>query len=87
MADTKDKKDTVKVQQVILPVVNTIVKAIEPVTLNADTMIPSKGQVLVCMVKPDGTEKPNSEFLIGEATYNKFYKDNQGFRLKKKFEQ
>lgn len=86
MADTKEKKE-VKVQQVILPVVNTIVKAIEPITLNADTLIPSKGQVLVCIVKPDGTEKPNSEFLIGEATYDKFYSNNQSFRLKKKFQQ
>lgn len=86
MADTKEKKE-VKVQQVILPVVNTIVKAIEPITLNADTLIPSKGQVLVCIVKPDGTEKPNSEFLIGEGTYEKFYKDNASFRLKKKFKQ
>lgn len=86
MSETKDKKE-VKVQQVVLPVVNTIVKAIEPVTLNTDTIVPSKGQVLVCIVKPDGTEKPNSEFLIGEATYNKFYKENPKFRLKKKFEQ
>lgn len=86
MAETKDKKE-IKVQQVVLPVVNTIVKAIEPVTLNADTIVPSKGQVLVCIVKPDGTEKPNSEFLIGEGTYNKFYSHNPSFRLKKKFEQ
>lgn len=86
MADNKDKKE-VKVQQVILPVVNTIVKAIEPVTLNTDTMTPAKGQVLVCIVKADGTEKPNSEFLIGEGTYNKFYSHNPSFRLKKKFEQ
>jgi hypothetical protein len=86
MEEIKDKKD-VKVQQVVLPVVNTIVRAIEPVTLNTDTIVPSKGQVLVCMVKPDGTEKPNSDFLIGEATYNKFYANNPSFRLKKKFEQ
>lgn len=86
MADTKEKKE-VKVQQVVLPVVNTIVKAIEPVTLNTNAIVPSKGQVLVCMVKPDGTEKPSSEFLIGEATYNKFYANNPSFRLKKKFEQ
>lgn len=86
MADKKEKKvqSDIVVQQVMLPVVSTVTKVIEPVTVHDNTPDVPKGKVLVCMVTPDGVEKPNTDFLIGENTYDKYYANNNGFRLKKK---
>jgi hypothetical protein len=86
MAEKKEKKvqSDIVVQEVLLPVTATVVKTIEPVTVYESSPDVPKGQVLVCMVTPDGVEKPNTDFLIGQATYDKFYANNAGFRLKKK---
>jgi hypothetical protein len=58
-------------------------KVLEPVVMDNLPDVP-KGSVLLVGLKADGTEKPNSWVIVGEATYERVYKNNPKFKLKKK---
>lgn len=70
-----------------------IVPALKPAVLptaeHADLLTPEStfeprpGEYHMVVLLPDGSEKPGSDFSIGANTYNRTFKDNPQFRLKK----